>query len=76
MPFVITGPDLTPEQRAKAYRTYRFSAVSNAVFAVLFFGLAIYEFTSRRRIPYLTLALGVAWSLLSLMAWSRMKKSR
>lgn len=58
------------------YRTYRFSAISNAVFAVLFVGLAAYEFTRRVSIPYLSLALGIAWSFMSLVAWSRAKKCR
>jgi hypothetical protein len=73
---MITGRDLTPEERRKLYRTYRFSAISNVVAGLLWLGLGAFEVWRGRRdaYAYLAFALGIAFLVMAAVARSRSRK--
>jgi hypothetical protein len=75
---MITGSDLTPEQRRKAFRAYRLSAISNGVYCLILLGLAAFELVQGRRSAFVwaTVVFGIAMLLVSLLSWSRAKKYR
>lgn len=73
---MITAPDPTPEQRRKMFRTYRFSAISNLVYGIVFWGLTAYQLAVGRRtwFVYWTLGFGAIWFVLSWVTWMRARK--
>ena len=72
---MITGPDLTAEQRAKLARSYRLSAISGVVFAVAFMIIGLVEvLLDRGTARYVTIGLSLLWLILSWVNWSRFRK--
>jgi drug/metabolite transporter (DMT)-like permease len=70
---VTTGPGLPPRQQRKMFRTFRFAAISNAIFGVLLVAIGIFELVIGRRDAYVyaTLIFGVAWLWLAAVSWKR-----
>ncbi len=73
---MITGRDLTPEQRAKAFRAYRFSAITNLIYGMLFLGLSVFVLFKGRRtwFFYWMLAFGLVLLWMSWVSWARAGK--
>lgn len=72
---MITGPDLTAEQRAKLARSYRLSAISGVVFAVAFMVIGLVEvLRARGAAGYINIGLSILWLLVVWMNWSRLRK--
>lgn len=58
------------------FRSYRFSAISNLVYGIIFSGLAAYELAVGRRswFVYWMLAFGPIWLIMSWVMWTRARK--
>lgn len=73
---MITGPDLTPEQREKSLHSQRSVSTWYAIFGVIQLGLVAFELSRGRSgaYVYISLALGVGWLFIAWFNWSRAKK--
>lgn len=72
---MITGPDLTPEQRARQLRSYRLSAISGVVFAIAFMAIGLIDvMRARASYGYINIALAALWFPVAWMNWSRLRK--
>lgn len=73
---MISGPDLTPQQRAKQFASLRFQAMAWLVLGLVsvLAGVAALALGRRNVFDFVMPAFGIAWLGFSLLMWSRAKK--
>jgi hypothetical protein len=76
--YVITGRDLTPQQRKKWFHYYRFQALGATFFGIVIASPAIFAIVHGRRgfFAYAMLVFGAAWLTLARFQWSRARRYR
>jgi hypothetical protein len=75
---MITGRELTPEERQKVFRSQRFQAVSFLLFGASFLILCAVALLRGHRdtYDYIMSVLGLAYFAVAALAWSRARKYR